>query len=769
MREGGDLFREGRFSDARSRFEGALGIAGFLGDTASAVRALGNIGGCQFASLQYQSALRSYVHAHRLAEQAGDADAAAVLDANIASLYAQTGEVDSAIEWLRDSLVRMRGELRQQHLPKVQIEMAALYARQEKWEPAFDLFHQGLTGAMRRRDWGLYSTGWSRMGEELLRHDQLPEAERALLEAYRVRKLHHLALDTSYTNLGKLRLEQGHLAEASLLLDRAVDLARDPHGPMPVWHVFLSRGRVRMAQGRLQDAMEDLRVALRLARAWRWSAPAADATQVGSEKVLDDVYSALIEAGNRLYLETHDPALVRETFEAAEENRANSLRQLVTGRRRGPDDLPPAYSETMARLQRAEIAALRSDDPATQETVLKTRADLVRMEAAFLPDSRPAEGNLLHQLRGRLDQDTALMGFHLGAARSWLWALDRDELDVYALPGREQIASLAAEATRAIRDDTPDAGIRSAELYRVLFGSLAPRFETKSHWLLALDRQLFEVPVAALIETTRPAPVYVAERHVVESIPGAGYWLESASPPERRTDRLFLGIGDPIYNSADPRTPHFSVMQAGLLPTGGFFNSAPAGNSVVLPRLVGSGTELEACARAWDGQHILLRGTEANGKRLTQELKRNPEVLHIAAHFLESSGEPSVELIALGLTDRREPEMLSPTEISHWRLRIRLVALSGCHSGAGAELPGTGLLGLTRAWLTAGAQSVLATRWEIPDDRGELFRSLYHALAHQSGSRAAAALQHAQLEMLRAGGRRSRPSYWGAYFVVSGQ
>src|ERR1019366_6719225 len=99
------------------------------------------------------------------------------------------------------------------------------------------------------------------------------------------------------------------------------------------WDVYHFRGRVRLAQGRLREALDDLRIAARLARQWRWSAPPYDAARTGAEGVLDRVYSALVEAGNRLYLKTGDPALIRETFEAAEENRAGSLRELLFGRR----------------------------------------------------------------------------------------------------------------------------------------------------------------------------------------------------------------------------------------------------------------------------------------------------------------------------------------------------------------------------------------------------------------------------------------------------
>src|SRR5207248_2747714 len=230
-------------------------------------------------------------------------------------------------------------------------------------------------------------------------------AEPPLLEAYRVRKLNHLPLDSSYRSLGLLRLEQGDLAGASNLLDRAVELSSRPQGPLPAWSVFYSRGRVRLAQGRLHEALDDLRIAVRLARDWRWSAPPDDTARIGAEGWLEQVHSTLIEAGNRLYLETHDPALLRETFEAAEENRASSLRALLAERRDAEAaKLPPAYWEALGRLQAAEVRALRiKDDASALESVAATRAELTRMEVALGPAASPLPTALLDRTRAALD------------------------------------------------------------------------------------------------------------------------------------------------------------------------------------------------------------------------------------------------------------------------------------------------------------------------------------------------------------------------------
>jgi CHAT domain-containing protein len=770
LHAGAELFRAGRYHDAAAKFR-ALAAAGIANqDTAFAARAMGNLGGCLFALHQYQTALESFLEARRLAQSAHDASAPsaiAAFDANIASLYTEMGDLDAAARWIEGTRERLSDPRdRREHLPQLLIQLATIRARQKRLPEALALFRQGIDGADRAGDLDLYAIGWNRWGEELLKLGDLAGAERALLEAYRVRKLHHLALDSSYRNLGRLRLEQGDLRSASILLDRAVELAAGPQGQIPTWDLYHYRGRVRLAQGRLREAYDDLRTAVRLGRAWRWSAASDDASRIGEEGWLDRVHSAFIEAGNRLFLRTGNRAFVRETFEALEENRASSLRLLRAGR---SGSLPADYWEALLALQRAEVRAVRSGRASDQAALAAARAGVARLEASPASGTAPSPDDLLPRTQSALDRDTALLSFHLGDGISWMWAVDRTGIELYALAPRAAIASLVRDAAGDVREDRPRAAESGAALYRALFGKLAVRFQSKRNWMVALDESLFDAPLAALAASGGAHPKYLVQLHAMQVIPGAGWWLEAAGRPAPPLAPLFVGIGDPVYNAADPRLA--ARREAAEARGSGYPQLLAAG--LALPRLVASSAELDACARAWGGEHALLKGQAASRRNLQQQLQRNPAVVHFATHVVESSERPSEGAIALSLTEGGGTQLLPPDEIAHWRIRSGLIVLSGCHSAAGEALPGTGLLGLTRAWLAAGADDVVGSRWATSDETGALFSAFYRILRAPRGSprtpllrRPAQALRAAQLEMLRSGDWRAHPRFWGAYFVM---
>jgi CHAT domain-containing protein len=230
----------------------------------------------------------------------------------------------------------------------------------------------------------------------------------------------------------------------------------------------------------------------------------------------------------------------------------------------------------------------------------------------------------------------------------------------------------------------------------------------------------------------------------------------------------FLGVGDAIYNTADPRWRHNPAVRASFVPwIATAATTTPGGPA--LTRLAGAGREVESCARAWDPRPedaTLLEGADASTAGLRAALAARPSIVHIAAHFQQVTTPPHYSMIALSLAGTGNPQWLGPLEITRSKLQTGLVVLSGCSSGHADALPGSGLMGLTRAWLAAGARGVVASHWPTLDDSGTLFVGFYKHLRENPEAGPAAALQKAQLDMLDAGGWRSDPQYWAAYFIA---
>jgi CHAT domain-containing protein len=129
-------------------------------------------------------------------------------------------------------------------------------------------------------------------------------------------------------------------------------------------------------------------------------------------------------------------------------------------------------------------------------------------------------------------------------------------------------------------------------------------------------------------------------------------------------------------------------------------------------------------------------------------------ILHLSTHAqVGKSGEPGIEFF-----DRT----LRQQEIYAQRLQADLVCLSACETGAGQFAGGEGVLSLARAFAYAGAQSLVASLWQVNDQTtATLFSGFYQNL--DKGMSRSEALRKAKLAALDAPGATKAPFYWAAF------
>lgn len=325
-------------------------------------------------------------------------------------------------------------------------------------------------------------------------------------------------------------------------------------------------------------------------------------------------------------------------------------------------------------------------------------------------------------------------------------------------------------------EPSPPAALETvgADLYDALVApairAAGPRAERLRRITVAPDGALNGLPFDLLaVERQNPLEwrevAWLGRSHAISVTPSGTVLADvrAGAYATRPGGKAFVGLGDPTY--VRPRG------EAGLAAAG---VSAPSGHRTTgcdakpLLRLPGSRQELESIAETFrsagtpEGEIVVLLDHAAAKAQLTPELLVRAAYLHLACHG--AAGRGAFLDGALFLADAVEGDdegVLTAREIAGLRTGARLVVMSACETARGLLARGEGLQGMVRAWLFAGAESVIASLWEVDDESTALLmEALYRELlAGVSIREALVAAKRTLMDDPKWG----HPSFWAAF------
>jgi CHAT domain-containing protein len=185
-----------------------------------------------------------------------------------------------------------------------------------------------------------------------------------------------------------------------------------------------------------------------------------------------------------------------------------------------------------------------------------------------------------------------------------------------------------------------------------------------------------------------------------------------------------------------------------------------------------NGTRVEAeqiarLARSTGGQADIWLDLDASeGNVATRDIKKY-RVVHIATHGLLNAERPQFTGVVLSLVGNKSGDgFLRTDEIFNLNLGGALVMLSACETGLGKEKRGEGVIGLTRAFMYAGAPTVGVSLWSVADkSTADLMTDFYKRLLSGTDASPSAAMRGAQNAMIT-GKKYAAPFYWAPFVLV---
>lgn len=521
--------------------------------------------------------------------------------------------------------------------------------------------------------------------------------------------------------LARCRQGMGRTAEAKADYDELLKLPALRQNQGIHWLVLSERGQIAADEGDREGAIRLWRDAIDVIERQRSSID-TEAAKIGFVADKQTVYGRLVGA-------LLEGARAVEALEIIERAKARVLVDLLADRQAGAaaKQAPPLLARSDVQLaamlerHRAAEEALQVQLPARSESLFDQQRRDLAAATTGLRQASPALASLVTvapvstaELVRQLDGDELGLQYYQVGTRLYALVFGAQGTKAFTLDGTGLLADIR-DFRAAITQRTPKALALARKLHARLIAPLAGALGNKP-LLIVPHAGLHYLPFGALHDGQR----FVIEQHalrVTASASALQYLRRDA--PAQRTPVLILG--DPTQDLPSARS------------------------------------EAQRLGRLLPGATVLV-GAAATRAAFVAAAPR-ARTVHIAGHAVFDAQNPLRSRLLLAPAGADNGEM-RVGDLYGMELGADLVTLSACETGLGRITDGGEVIGLIRGFQYAGAGSVVASLWQVPDEETALLMERFYANLPRLGKRDA--LRAAQIELLR---RSAEPFYWAAFYL----
>ncbi len=628
--------------------------------------------------------------------------------------------LDVASTWNNLGIIHRSGESYDEAVKCFETALAIDKRVGSRWGQAYDLRNLGLT-------W-LLSAQPARAGE--------PLQEAVTLAASIGDKVNGAKATLA---LGDFHRIQGDTAKARALYQQAVAQSDASHLPEVKWRAHRGLASIATMERDYAKARAELDAALNVVEALRG---AIKVEELKNGFIADklDLYDDAIQLALEHPPEGADKATLAWTY--SERSRARSFIDLLANRKVDLSD--PADTKRIDAQRKLKDEIYAAEDAvakAPDADKAKRLADLEKLREKYrdlLIEIRAANPKLsafvtvepptLADVRKVIGTDTALLEYHVGEKGTLVWTITAESIvvrriDVSGRTLAEQVKTYLNEL-EAVRP----VDARSRKLHDLLVApALGPETKGKRYVGVIPHGVLHYVPFAAL----KGENDYLIDRFALFYVPSAAVLPLTATNTKvtAKSEAKVLAIGNP--DLGDP--------------------------SYALPF-----AELEVGDLRLDFPQIDVLTRERATDRWVAKNISSYQVIHFACHGEFDPVNPLFSSLRLA-RESQSDGALEAHEIFGLPLRAELVTLSACRTGLGKIEAGDELIGLNRAFLYAGTQSIMSTLWRVHDgSTAVLVKHFYRGYAREPK---ADALRDAMRQVRE---YYPHPAYWAA-FALTGE
>jgi CHAT domain-containing protein len=565
-------------------------------------------------------------------------------------------------------------------------------------------------------------------------------------------------------NIGLVYYQLNQLSTAEDYYKRSLTLAQKSETPQPIIDGLTSLAFLSVEKGQMQEAQSYGDEAFKMAHARndraselypllvRGQVAAGRGDHAEAEKVFQEVANDKKSDLSLRWQAQNDLAELYERdhrFAEADKQYQEALATIEQSRATlQHEEFKLPFLANAAHLYDDYIRFLvdQGKDQRALQVADYSRARTLAEGLGVLPKNSPANAPALNAQQVARQAHATILFYWLGRERSYLWTITPNRTVRFPLPPAAEIDAAVQRYRQALlgwQDVLKTANADGTHLHDILVGPAQNLIAPNSRVILITDGSLDSLNFETLLAPGSPAPG-----------PPLHYWIEDAT----------LLSASSLHVLAASQT-HQEHGTGKLLLIGDAFSASP--EYAPLPNAM---REMENV-----GNHFAPEGTriythdQATPAAYLQSDPGQFSFIHFVAHATASKLSPLDSAIVLSRSSSEQDSFkLYARDITQHPLHADLVTISSC-KGAGAEAySGEGLVGLSWAFVRAGAHNVIGALWDVNDaSTASLMGHLYDGL--KRGQPPDAALRSAKLSLLHSDDVVRKPFYWAPFQLYTGR
>lgn len=321
------------------------------------------------------------------------------------------------------------------------------------------------------------------------------------------------------------------------------------------------------------------------------------------------------------------------------------------------------------------------------------------------------------------------------------------------------------------------------KLYRMLLGPVEETIVHKSDWVIVPDGPLNAVPFEALLKDTVAARAdydempFLVKDHTIRYTYSATIEIgkkrggESArrGADSSATRKDFIAFAPVFKDGVEHHVRGTRVLEhvaPFLVDESGIHGHLPQSRYEV-KTIASLFKKQYSLSERWFGDRTsVFLNQNASEHSVKSVNLRDYRYVHFATHGVVNKDVPELSGIVLAQdTVGGEDGVLHLGEIYNLELDADLVVLSACQTGLGKVARGEGLMGLTRGFMYAGTDALLASLWQVEDrSTREIMEHYYREILAETTP--AEALRKAKLRLQNEHYLLASPYYWAGFILI---